>query len=114
MKEINQMTLAELKALEKQIEEAKAVLKESTKADKAKADESAIENCNKAIADGTLRKGSNVVILYKGKELDAVVVTDPSTSRPTINCNSLSFDGQEVNGEKRRYIDKKNFVKVAE
>ena len=114
MKEINEMNLAELKAFEEEIKGAIKVRKEAEKADKTATGNAKIEEVNAMIEAGTLRKGSAVIVTYKGNEVEGVIATEAKVDSDNITVHSDAFDGKyDDNGQKRRYIKKANFVKLA-
>lgn len=116
MKELNEMTLVEIKSLEDAIKARKAELKATVKSEKADADQMRIDACNEAIENGTLTSGAKVVILYGSKnvELVAEIVGVNSVGRDSITCECDNFTGNANDkGKKRRYINKSRFVKMA-
>ena len=118
MKELNEMTLAEVKALEDAIKARKAELKATAKVDKASADADTIAKVNSMIEDKSLDLGMNVVVLYgsKNEEIVGKLVGVLSTDKKSLTVESTAFkstkDGEE-DTLKRRYIDKARFVRVA-
>ena len=119
MKELNEMTLAEVKALEEAIKARKAELKDSAKANKATADADKVATVNAMIENKTLALGMKVVVLYgsKNEEVVGELVGVLSTEKKTLTVESTAFkstkDG-EADALKRRYIDKARFVRVAD
>ncbi len=119
MKDISEMTLAEVKALEDAIKARKAELKVTAKADKASADADTIAKVNSMIEDKSLDLGMNVVVLYgsKNEEIVGKLVGVLSTDKKSLTVESTAFkstkDGEE-DALKRRYIDKARFVRVAD
>lgn len=119
MKELNEMTLAEVKALEEAIKARKAELKDSAKATKATADADKVATVNAMIENKTLALGMKVVVLYgsKNEEVVGELVGVLSTDKKTLTVESTAFkstkDGEE-DTLKRRYIDKARFVRVAD
>lgn len=119
MKELNEMTLAEVKALEDAIKARKAELKDTAKTDKANANANTVETVNSMIKDKTLALGMKVIVLYgsKNEEVEGELVGVLSTDKKSLTVESTAFkstkDGEE-NALKRRYIDKSRFVRVAD
>ena len=114
MKEINEMNVNELKALAEMVKSRMAELKASDKAEKETSGLAKVGEVNAMLKAGTLRKGSMVVVLYKGNEVEGVIATEPKVDSDNLTVNSLDFDGKvDEKGEKRRYVKKSNFVKLA-
>lgn len=117
MKDVNEMTLTELKALEAEIKARKANLKETVKAEKATSDAEIVDTVNDMIDNKTLQNGMNIVVKYMDGEVVAKIVGVLSVEKDTITCESTAFKSTKAGEEdtlKRRYIKKANFVKVAE
>lgn len=119
MKELNEMTLAEVKALEDAIKARKAELKVTAKSDKASADAEVIAKVNEMIENKTLALGMKVIVLYgsKNEEVEGELVGVLSTDKKSLTVESTAFkstkDGEE-DTLKRRYIAKERFVRVAD
>jgi len=119
MKELNEMTLAEVKALEDAIKARKAELKETAKADKAGANADTVAKVNAMIENKTLALGMKVVVLYgsKNEEVEGELVGVLSTDKKSLTVESVAFKStkdSEADALKRRYIDKARFVRVAD
>ena len=118
MKDILEMNLAEVKALEDAIKARKAELRETAKADKASVKASITDTVNEMIEDKTLQLGMNVVVLYgsKNEEVVGTLVGVLSTDKKSLTVESTAFKStkDEDNSPKRRYIDKSRFVRVAD
>ena len=117
MKNVNEMNIDELKNLEALIKARKAELKVSAKADKADANQAKVDEVNRLISGNYLTTGMNVVILYgtSNTEIVGKVVGVLTTDRSSITVSSPDFVGKvDKNGEKRRYVEKYRFVRIAD
>ena len=117
MKDIREMNLEELKALEAEIKTRKASLKDTAKADKANADAIAIDNVNAMIEDKSLQVGMDIVVTYQGEEVTGKIVGVLSVEKESITVESTAFKSTKAGAEnelKRRYIAKAKFVRVAD
>ena len=118
MKDIREMNLDEIKALEDSIKARKAELKETAKASKKATANSIIAEVTEMINDRTLQLGMDVVVLYgsKNEEVVGKLVGVLSTDKKSLTVESTAFkstkDGDD--SAKRRYVDKSRFVRIAD
>ena len=118
MKDIREMNLDEIKALEDSIKARKAELKETAKASKKATANSIIDEVNEMIEDRTLQLGMKVIVLYgsKDEEVEGTLVGVLSTDKKSLTVESTAFKSTKEgdNSAKRRYVDKSRFVRVAD
>ena len=116
MKELREMSLAEIKALEESIKARKAELKDSAKSAREATNASVVENVNDMIVAKTLDVGMNIVVNYQGEEVTGKIVGVLSVDKESITVESTAFKSTKAGEEntlKRRYIKKEKFVRVA-
>ena len=116
MKDIREMNLDELKALEPEIKARKAELKETAKAEKAAANASVVDTVNEMIDNKSLQVGMDIVVTYQGDEVVGRIVGVLTAEKESITVESTAFKSTkagEENTPKRRYIKKANFVRLA-
>ena len=116
MKDIYEMSLDEIKALEDSIKARKAELKDSAKSAKKANDASTVDNVNEMISNHTLDVGMNVIVNYMGEEVTGKIVGVLSLDKKSLTVESVAFKStkpEEADVPKRRYIDKSMFVRIA-
>lgn len=116
MKDIREMSLDEIKALEDSIKARKAELKDSAKTAKKVSDASTVDSVNEMIANHTLDVGMNVIVNYMGEEVEGKIVGVLSVDKKSLTVESVGFKStkpEEADSPKRRYIDKSKFVRIA-
>ena len=116
MKDIREMSLDEIKALEESIKARKAELKVSAKSEREASNASVIATVNDMIANHTLDIGMTIVVNYQGEEVTGKIVGVLSNDKDSITVESTAFKSTKAGEEntlKRRYIKKEKFVRVA-
>ena len=116
MKDIHEMTLDEIKALEVEIKARKAALKDTAKADREASNASIVDTVNDMIDKKVLALNMPIVVNYMGEEVTGKIVGVLSVEKKTITVESTAFKSTktgEENTPKRRYIEKSKFVRVA-
>ena len=116
MKDIREMSLVEIKALEDAIKARKAEIKSTAKVEREATNASVIETVNEMISNHTLDVGMNIVVNYMGNEVTGKVVGVLSVDKKSITVESVDFQSTKAGEEntlKRRYIDKSKFVRIA-
>lgn len=103
------ITLDNVKDFEAEFVEFKKALKAGAKQATADAKAIAKDNCNSAIADGTIVKGVNVVVKYNKQEVVGTITNTPSVDSKNLPVTSDSF----ANKDKFLYVAKENFVRLA-
>lgn len=116
MKDIRDMNLDEIKALEAEIKARKANLKDSAKAEKEANATAIVDMVNEMIDNKTLQVGMDVVITYQGEEIVGTLVGVLTVEKQSLTVESTAFKSTKDTADdtpKRRYIDKSRFVRVA-
>lgn len=103
------VTLDNVKDFETEFAVFKKELRDANK--RANADNKAVakDNCNQAIADGSIVKGVDVVIMYNKHEVVGTITNTPSTDSKNLPVESDAF----MNKDKFLYVPKENFVRLA-
>lgn len=102
------ITLDNVKDFEAGFAEYKKTLKADAKQATATAKAMAKDNCNSAIADGTIVKGAKVIIKYNKQEVEGTLANTPTVDSKNLPVTSDSF----ANKDKFLYVAKENFVRV--
>jgi hypothetical protein len=119
MKNVNEMSISEIKALEEAIKARKADLKVADKDAREVAKADATNKVNEMISNGTLKLDMNIVVAYgsKNEEVVGKLVGVLSTDKDTLTVESVGFKSTkagEENSLKRRYIAKSRFLRIAD
>jgi len=79
------------------------------KAEATALQEATVARVNELIASGSLKMGSEILVSYKNKVVNATVKTVPTEKAKNLRLYSESFDGETH----ERYADKFRFVDLA-
>jgi hypothetical protein len=79
------------------------------KAEATATQEATVARVNGLIASGSLKLGSEILVSYKNKVVNATVKTVPTEKAKNLRLYSESFDGETH----ERYADKFRFVDLA-
>lgn len=109
MEMLGYLSYAELNSVAKELASIKREAKEREKAGLEEARAKVTKLVNELIQDQAIVKGTEVVVLYRGKEVVATVNTVPSESARNLNLASDYFDTKDGS----RYTEKYNFIRVA-
>ena len=115
MKNVNEMNLDEIKALETEIKARKSVLKETVKAEKATSEAEIVDTVNEMIDNKVLQNNMNIVVKYMDTEVTGKIVGVLSVEKDSITVESTEFKTtkDDDGSPKRRYIKKSKFVRIA-
>jgi lipopolysaccharide export system protein LptA len=103
------VNLENIAEFESALKAYKASLKESAKATVANRKQEAVIAANRAIANGSLVAGANIVVLYNKKEVEVAVKTTPTPEQANIGVTGDAL----ANKERFVYVSKENFVRLA-
>lgn len=69
-----------------------------------------VSQVNRLIMDNELKKGSTILVSYKGEAVSAEVITVPTVSSKNLKVSSDSFETKD----KSRYAEKHTFLELVD
>jgi hypothetical protein len=106
---LSYLSYAELSAIGKELADLKRDAKEREKDTLGTNRSNMVKIVNKLIDEGDIVKGTDIIVLYKGNEVEATVNTVPTVAAKNLNLTSDAFETKD----RTRYAEKYNFVRIA-